>query len=495
MAHLAIISRDLGRFRQALLADPTCKHSTKLDILGRTIQAKWDLGVEAALQFGCRSTSKANLVAIIQSDSCMVTILTHLMAVPKERTYLRHLSTKRMSPLSLAVSLHRVALIPILLHAGSHSTHISHEIQTPFIIACKTGQLDAVRLLAVERPWMITVRCQHQSGLEMAILHHHLDIVAFLIQLQPNLLNASRGAMPPLHYAVRNGSAEIVEWMCARASPEQMAVPFTGHSLVETSIQSNRPDWSAVAMVLVRANAPKWDTLAVMQRTMEVQSEPLFRLLFETGTSMLRYAHTQERVFYMAVKNGAIEILRYLVAHSQLDEMILECDHAAMVHAAAEGGHISTLRYLHQLGFPVDLPTFHDKHTPMHMAASKGNVAMMDVILECYLEQTHQTRESITSFFEPISHTGQTPLESAAITGHADATVWLLRHGCSYRPSPSERSLLLFGNWFRESESTLVALIFQAIEGDSTMSEADILDYRFVVYFIPSLLESVLVWC
>jgi ankyrin repeat protein len=88
-----------------------------------------------------------------------------------------------------------------------------------------------------------------------------------------------------------------------------------------------------------------------------------------------------------------------------------------MLCDAAASGDVAKLLTLILQGAPIN-GTDYDKRTPMHLAASENQIAVMEALLSAG-----------SLDLNPVDRFGGTPLMDAIRHGHNEAVVWLHNHG------------------------------------------------------------------
>ncbi len=170
------------------------------------------------------------------------------------------------------------------------------------------------------------------------------------------------------------------------------------------------------------------------------------------------------------------------VAHLPLAELLLQAGaHATdgvTSHIAAGGGNLDALELLHRFGLNVDgiaggtpplayILTWADtpvgirwllEHganpnlnvpgstdTPLHLAARRWDVPMVELLVRCGAELERRNGE------------GQTPYATAVLAGNTDVATWLLANGASPELSPLERFVGLCAQADRTGAQSVLA--------------------------------------
>jgi ankyrin repeat protein len=137
----------------------------------------------------------------------------------------------RMTPLWQACTNANAALVQLLLKSGANPNTPIATGATPLMTCAKAGSIDAVRaLIARDADVNTTEPLEHQTALMWAAEERHPDAVKALIDAHADLYARTRKGFTVLHFAARQGDAEMVRILLAagmdvnlRTQPENAA--------------------------------------------------------------------------------------------------------------------------------------------------------------------------------------------------------------------------------------------------------------------------------
>ncbi len=153
----------------------------------------------------------------------------------------------------------------------------------------------------------------------------------------------------------------------------------------------------------------------------------------------------------IAARTGLSDVCSLLIA-SQSDVENKGEIHATALHLASFAGSLATVEVLLTAGASVDAVTHWERYTPLHLAAGCGHTEVtrlllangsdVDAMAHVLSPEGDEFRKG-DSYFSDVFVDTHTPLNLAAIRGHADVVTILLEHGANINfPMPFGHTLL-----------------------------------------------------
>eukprot|EP00042_Codosiga_hollandica_P048853 m.554570 g.554570 ORF g.554570 m.554570 type:complete len:570 (+) comp57751_c0_seq22:220-1929(+) len=157
-----------------------------------------------------------------------------------------------------------------------------------------------------------------------------------------------------------------------------------------------------------------------------------FQSLLDAQADLLCGSANGDTLLHLAAKKGNVVILRQLLAHEKLRDLInnLSKEGRIAVHYAASGGHIECLQALIDAGANVSLKTLEDD-TLLHIAAEGKQSKMLRRLLDHPLIRGHLNHQNEDEL---------TPLLVAAVAGSAACFDALFSAGADLSLLPSDGS-------------------------------------------------------
>lgn len=294
-----------------------------------------------------------------------------------------------------------------LLHKGARISEETEDGTQAIHFACHSGNLSLVQLLVEHGAQLGCVNNSGETPFMWACASGHLDIVLFMQQKCLELVS-------------KGGDADEVEGGCI----DPLARGVHGHNALHYATQGGHID------VVVQL---------VQQMGLDVNS-----LDAEHGTPL-----------HGACLKGFLPVVEYLVDTAGADINLKTTQGVSVLHRACDGGNVEVLEYLCDKGM---VPSERDveKRTPLHYAAYRGHIHIIEWILdnfensELILKSSNMRGSNclhiacqkgqfklakyLVAHGVPINgqnNTGNTPFHFACENGHIKLAKWLSENGAN----------------------------------------------------------------
>ena len=387
--------------------------------------------------------------AALRSDIALATYLVRILGCDPNVPYID------FTPLHIAVSRNDLHMAKTLIEdlGCSPTSHGPHG-QKPVHLAAFNGQVSMLKYLVEEQGCSPSATDDHgETPLYLAVGLGHFDIVCYLVNEQgcSPTYRGGEELNSPLHLAAFLGHLDILLLFMKKLDCDPNARDFQGNTLLHTaSLGGNIP----VIQYLIHEIGADKDTLNPQGHTplslaaLAGNIQAVLHLLEKEGCKVrddrsltpLHYAsgvghldlvkhlmqsHPELLVgisspLIQACEEGHLEVLQYLVEKevggSDLNSVVDQSG-STLVHFAAIGGHVDTLRYL-----IYHLSCIHTRrnmvgNTPLHCAAMEDKIEVVKILSE---------RSVGCADFFIANDKGQTPLQAAIASGSHTTALYLI---------------------------------------------------------------------
>lgn len=260
-----------------------------------------------------------------------------------------------------------------LLHKGARINEETEDGTHPIHFACHSGNLSLVQLLVEHGANLGCVNKSGETPFMWACASGHLDIVLYMQQKWQELSD-------------KGGDAEEVEGGVV----DPFACGVHGHNALHYATQGGHID------VVVQ----------LIQIGIDVNSPDS-----EQGTPL-----------HGACLKGFMPVVEYLVDTAGADINLKTAQGVSVLHRACDGGNVEVLEYLCDKGM---VPSERDveKRTPLHYAAYRGHIHIIEWILDNF--------ENSELLLKSSNMRGSNCLHIACQKGHLKLAKYLVAHGVS----------------------------------------------------------------
>ncbi|KAK6188192.1 hypothetical protein SNE40_004425 [Patella caerulea] len=291
-----------------------------------------------------------------------------------------------------------------------------------------------------------------QMAIHMAAVKGRINILDFIINHNGDINCKDKKGNTPLHLAVENEQLVVITHLLDKGAdpsikneilfcPLHLAVDIENIDVVETLVKHPKIDKD----VRGDMGATPLHICAFKNRAEAA------KLLIRYGAKPCVKCDFGYYPIHCAAKAAASETLEVLIGYAiskgYKREQIMsfkDKENNMPLHSAVHGGNITAVEVCLKAGAPVDTQQ-DDLSTPLHFAASQGNLEMLMIM---YNNQTER--------FQTALHIGdvvkRTPLHNASLFNHSLVVKFLLEKGADVNAVDSEeRTALLLaaskGGW------------------------------------------------
>ena len=265
--------------------------------------------------------------------------------------------------------------------------------------------------------------------LHEAVLNSNTRHIAKLLKRKESITQKDRGGRTPLHIAISCRSPELIRLLLEHGADVSSVDTLLGLSPVQYAIRMNG-----------------WEVLSLM---MEKKPEIREQVLSENNKSC---TDPNVSALHDAVKYGHTDLLRCLIGRGNSVNMVLPGDGGTLLHEAAGGNHIHTVRALVEIGANCDIQDANGK-TVLHVSAETGSVVVAKFLVvhqeifsgevEMKYILTHNIPITQLNRLNVYDKAGNMPLQLAAATGTIRTVHYLLSAGSDVRSCNTRGEYLL----------------------------------------------------
>jgi ankyrin repeat protein len=265
---------------------------------------------------------------------------------------------------------------------------------------------------------MVDRTLANNCPLHQAVLNSNMRHVAKLLKTKESITQTDGGGRTPLHVAVSCRSQELIKLLLEHGADVRTVDTLLGLSPV--GYASRLVDWQILSLM--------------MEKRPDIREQ----VLSEMNLDRTEYTAS---ALHAAAKDGHTDLLRYLIGRGNCVNMTLQGDSGTLLHIAARGNHIQTVRTLVDLGASCDIQDSTGK-TALHVSAETGSLEVAKYIVERqemsngefalkYVALDRATKKLTRLNVHDIE--GNTSLHLAAAAGKTSTVRYLLNVGSDVR--------------------------------------------------------------
>ncbi|KDO18723.1 hypothetical protein SPRG_15513 [Saprolegnia parasitica CBS 223.65] len=324
------------------------------------------------------------------------------------------------TPLMTGAAAGHRAIVDVLLARGATMDLVDKNGDYALYTAAMNGLLEIVQLLVEHGATVAPTNVGEDLPILVAYDRGHDNVVVYLITKMDNLNISSNGG-PFLLRACGDGRISVVDALllagadCNAANSHGitplMGAAYLGHTAIvarllqETLINVDAEDESGRTAIFCAV------------QSLQTTDAPLaiLSMLLAAGANVDSASDHGHTALYLAAMLGSVEILQLLVAHGANVAHIVETPvPTTAVAMASVQGHAAAVRYLLEMGAPIDIPDANGA-TALFCACELGNIEFVRALVE-------HTDCDINA----ADNDGNTPLHAACWHGFTDVVSYLL---------------------------------------------------------------------
>ena len=280
--------------------------------------------------------------------------------------------------------------------------------------------------------------------LHEAVLNSNMRHVAKLLKRKGSITQKDRGGRTALHVAISCRNPVIMKLLLEHEADVSCEDTFLGLSPIEYA--SRMDDWQELSFIMEKRPG-------IREQVQNMMNPGCTGHIASALRAAARYGHT--------------DFLQYLISRGNCVNMALPDDIGTLLHEAARGNHIQTVRTLVDFGASCDIQDANGR-TALHVSAETGSLEVAKFMVERQeISDGENEFEYIVSLDRAITKLnrlnvrdkdGNTPLHLAAAAGKTNTLRYLLSAGSDSRSSNTRGEYL-------ELTTHLIALDIQVGNG------------------------------
>ncbi|CAF0829944.1 unnamed protein product [Didymodactylos carnosus] len=381
------------------------------------------LAIEWLLDNGADSTKKT-----IQNEAPI-----HFAVIHNQLASLKILLSKRPDDVNIDGDRDATPLHYAALHDNLEAARILDDLSTPAHLACAQGSLELLKLMLDCQP-ELKEKVIHMSDVQgMTCLHRaamfdHVDIMAYLLEMNANinardnqrrtplLLAALENSLTAVCFLLSKNASIIARDVCDRNLLHFIIIQGLNFEAIEHELFSRR----GYHALFDQRDVDGFYPIHYASRDGQVT---MLRILIKYGSNTIIYKKTHKRQssLHFAAQYGRYNTCKQLLDIPGFERILNEQEQTGLtpLHLSCQNGHTRVVQLLLHKG--AMLSRSYDGNNPLHEAAANGHVNTVKLIL-----QSHSHLKNIKNYL------GMTLLHCAACNGHVDTVVLLLSNNCDF---------------------------------------------------------------
>ncbi|XP_077410170.1 transient receptor potential cation channel subfamily A member 1b isoform X2 [Vanacampus margaritifer] len=354
--------------------------------------------------------------------------------------HINYVDKSNSSPLHLAVRGGNVETIRFCIDKGAQIDQKQHDKSTPLHLACIQGAIEVVKMMLCSHGRVEDIinlkdgACQ--TPLHKATIFDHIDLAEYLISLGADVNLVDCKGNPPLLLATSCGAWRSVALLLSKGVNVNLTDKF-GCNFLHLAISQpkglkNLPEdvlqGSSVKALLSCEDNEGCTPLHYACR-LGIHDSVRNMLGLSGQLGLACKSKDKKSALHFAAQYGRINTCHRLLETITDSRLLNEGDERGLtpLHLASGGGHTEVVRLLLRKG-----ALFHSDYkgwTCLHHAASEGYTQTMDIILSANMK-----------LLDKIDEDGNTALHIAAKKGHVAAVMVMVNRGAEFLLNKNDTS-------------------------------------------------------
>lgn len=283
---------------------------------------------------------------------------------------------------------------------------------------------------------------QKSTILHQLILNGEVEEVEKLLNKGTNVNHKDKSGKTPLHTAILSKQFRIVDRLLESGADVTItdeagdtalhtAIHVGSEKLVLTLLEQGRAD----------ANALGRNSCTPLHLAAEMDNDNICKILIEHSGNpksldddkMTPVAHAMER----GAKNSSAFLLQHALGQGTAEDFLydVDLDGSSLLHLAVNSGVLAVVELCVEYGVRIRQPRRLDKVTAFHMACELGSMPIVEYMV---------SKDPAVCRITLVDYRGMTPLHLAASKNQVHVVEFLLEKGAAVDPKSDERRTPLF---------------------------------------------------
>ena len=344
-------------------------------------------------------------------------------------------------PLNLAVDRGDVALVTVLLKAGSSVESRDNTSAHPLHKASEMGNRPLVEILLAHGAALEAMDRYGRSPLAVAVSEGHVLVVRLLLARKANVDAPLKDGRRPLHISLRKGHAAITPLLLERGAKQDV---LTAAALGDTLLL----DALLTQGASIEQPMPWSGTTPLMWAARAGQAKTVQHLLAKGARKNTRDKRSFTALHY-AASSGEVNTARVLLDAGCETDAKGRFASTPLIEAS-QAGHGPMIALLFSRGADVNAVHTREKLSALYEAAHKGHTRAVGALLQAKADAKRKTGEGSTTLHASVAHAavleqlldagvppdltdgrGRTSLHEAAQEAHEESARLLITRGAN----------------------------------------------------------------
>eukprot|EP01038_Epipyxis_sp_PR26KG_P005334 gene5334-7401_t len=378
-----------------------------------------------------RSNAEGNTVlhlACIDDNEDAVNELVNVFETESSKLILNCFNIIGETPLLISVRKGSLAIVDILLKAGSDVNLANPNGLSPLILAIKSNNLIIVERLLVDSNIDVDQQDDHGcTALWIASKFGHFAVLNRLLAANADLNKSENNGITPIIIAFKNFKSDVVSVLIQH---DAIIIPFN-----EQNTRKQTHDESFISIEFLSNFCT--DNIIGLNLLHQLQDSKL------GNDEQVQVSSLNMDILFDSIASNSMEEIIKFVCCPGLPPLILtSIDYktgGSCMHVAAQHGHVSIIKLLFLIFNDVNRI---DKfgRSPLHIACEYGHIEVVRILIIAGSNIYQQTSEN------------DTPLRVACQHGHVEIGLFLIENGAQLQPINDQDNLVHLATNYNQFE-------------------------------------------